>query len=915
MLAPGNYIQWKSIIKRYIDTKPNHELIHYCLKNPPYVYKYMTPNPDATPVTPEGEGTSEPRRGKIILMGIDNDIYSTVDACPNEWRCGKQLKGLNKNQDLKNVSYHKLYDILKQYQTKVNDVRAERLASATRNHSKAIINSPPPPYVTVPEVEDDDDSSSKDKEDDRLLALITTTLKKIYKPTNNNLRTSSNPRNLHVDNTPRSNRSTGYARQGGQYENQRAVNVVGARDNVGTQVVQKTESRAHRQEQQRTRCTQASEESNLPDGRGLTEEHQLLQGLHGILYDSGYLHSTVLGHHVLQLIYWVVTVVSWMSNGLISTKIFSKDALNTLQPEMTIHCGTTTSDAVIRNVARQRNEEQQSLLKLLRSLNPNQLRFPVEEPAHDDEEADIQRALELRKGKEKVVEEQAAHDLLTLQTPKKKSPTEQFIFQRRNPSYAHESSSTLMIAAMDAELNLTDSETESDEEASKINARNQEEGQAGPNPGVQDEGQLTNLKPEQMDEEFTTTAYPNVQENLKLLTEDQFFMEKPQEEELRKTNTEAEVQSMVSVPIHQDTSSVPPMTTPVIDLMKSQSDSNNLNNHNNNNSSTTTTSKHHRSNPSSSHITPPGSPPTQPPPSPPLVGASGAPGTSGASGSSQLPPPLPPLSTGTSGSLSPSDDLNEDDSIPEEQVLLSDDEDSENDHQPKADSRKDWWKPLPEEERPLTPEPAWVIPSSSVSDVENNWASALVSISETPAENSVLAKTGDMTTFMKWYFQQVNKTKLTQVDFDGQAYEVVKAFYPDVIYLQFQMEECYKMLTYHIDWTNPEGDQVRVDVNQPLPLGGPPNMILCRIEKMSEHTCGFLVSLESKHTQDTDYRVKEFKVKRLNSGMNTRFGTKKDVIRSKEFISAIESVSSQERIAGSGGKLRQLPSGEYRDGL
>nr|GFD10937.1 hypothetical protein [Tanacetum cinerariifolium] len=36
MLAPGNYIQWKSRIKHYIDTKPNRELIHYCLVNPPY---------------------------------------------------------------------------------------------------------------------------------------------------------------------------------------------------------------------------------------------------------------------------------------------------------------------------------------------------------------------------------------------------------------------------------------------------------------------------------------------------------------------------------------------------------------------------------------------------------------------------------------------------------------------------------------------------------------------------------------------------------------------------------------------------------------------------------------------------------------------------------------------------------------
>ncbi|GKB64878.1 hypothetical protein Tco_0921064 [Tanacetum coccineum] len=104
-----------------------------------------------------------------------------------------------------------------------------------------------------------------------------------------------------------------------------------------------------------------------------------------------------------------------------------------------------------------------------------------------------------------------------------------------------------------------------------------------------------------MDEEFTTNAYPNVQENLKLPTKDQvileepasstgtlsslqnfekdlsftdqFFVKKPHEEESGKTNVETEVQSMVSVPIHQDTSLVPPMTTPVIDLTTMQSDS------------------------------------------------------------------------------------------------------------------------------------------------------------------------------------------------------------------------------------------------------------------------------------------------------------------------------------------------------
>ncbi|GKE99229.1 hypothetical protein Tco_0022580 [Tanacetum coccineum] len=104
-------------------------------------------------------------------------------------------------------------------------------------------------------------------------------------------------------------------------------------------------------------------------------------------------------------------------------------------------------------------------------------------------------------------------------------------------------------------------------------------------------------------------------------------------------------------------------------------------------------------------------------------------------------------------------------------------------------------KPLPKEERPTTPGPTWTIPSFNVSDVENNWASALVSTYKPPAENSLLVKTRDITTFMNWYCRKVNKTVFTQEDFKGQAYEVVKSFYPYAIHLQFQMEECHKMLT------------------------------------------------------------------------------------------------------------------------
>nr|GEW57523.1 hypothetical protein [Tanacetum cinerariifolium] len=62
------------------------------------------------------------------------------------------------------------------------------------------------------------------------------------------------------------------------------------------------------------------------------------------------------------------------------------------------------------------------------------------------------------------------------------------------------------------------------------------------------------------------------------------------------------------------------------------------------------------------------------------------------------------------------------------------------------------------------------------------------------------------------------------------------------------------------------------------------------------------------------YRVKEFKIKWLNLGMNTRFWTQKDVTRSKEFIAAIERRLKTRRIYQNlecfiGGRVRDI---DYR---
>ncbi|GKG00159.1 hypothetical protein Tco_0301849, partial [Tanacetum coccineum] len=113
---------------------------------------------------------------------------------------------------------------------------------------------------------------------------------------------------------------------------------------------------------------------------------------------------------------------------------------------------------------------------------------------------------------------------------------------------------------------------------------------------------------------------------------------------------------------------------------------------------------------------------------------------------------------------------------------ISDSEDTGSVHLPHVKPRPEWLKPIPEDDRPATPEPAWVIPTPHVPDAENNWANALATTYQAPAENSLLEKTRDMRTFMNWYCEKLGKIELTQVDLEGQAYEVVKPFYPNVVH-------------------------------------------------------------------------------------------------------------------------------------
>ncbi|GJU52616.1 retrovirus-related pol polyprotein from transposon TNT 1-94 [Tanacetum coccineum] len=331
MLGPGRYSQWHSRFLRYLDTKSNGEYLRKCIFDGPYLptnvlIAAVEAAENILPVAAHEEVETihnmtaenklyfqaEKEAIFLILTGIGDEIYSTVDACNTAkemwtaierlqqgeslnvqdvktnlfWEFGKftsrdgesmesyysrfyklmneltrnnlQVSPMQVNvqflqqlqpewsrfvtvvkqrQEIDTVSYHKLFDVLKQFQNEVNDIRSERLArsanplallaaaqpysdnyyqapkpqrssapsymqssstrpsASTRHKGKEIAKPVTPQSESVSEEDSDPEQARRDKDMKKNLALLAKYFKKLYKPTNNNLRTSSNSRN------------------------------------------------------------------------------------------------------------------------------------------------------------------------------------------------------------------------------------------------------------------------------------------------------------------------------------------------------------------------------------------------------------------------------------------------------------------------------------------------------------------------------------------------------------------------------------------------------------------------------------------------------------------------------------------------------------------------------------------------
>nr|GEZ31444.1 histone deacetylase 14 [Tanacetum cinerariifolium] len=180
--------------------------------------------------------------------------------------------------------------------------------------------------------------------------------------------------------------------------------------------------------------------------------------------------------------------------------------------------------------------------------------------------------------------------------------------------------------------------------------------------------------------------------------------------------------------------------------------------------------------------------------------------------------------------------------IPDD-VYVSNIKDIDVAHLPKINPRPDWLKPVPEEERPKTPEPDWVVPPNDLPEPENNWANAFAtSLGSQSSEKPI------------W------KDQLT---------------------------------------INPEGHRVVPDVSKPLPLGdytivSKPRVIIYK--DMNDQKKMMRDTEVHKFSDDTltrileklNHMVKDLKLFKYNPSMETRIWYEDDRRRSKEFMEMIE---------------------------
>ncbi|GJT72067.1 hypothetical protein Tco_1031353 [Tanacetum coccineum] len=244
------------------------------------------------------------------------------------------------------------------------------------------------------------------------------------------------------------------------------------------------------------------------------------------------------------------------------------------------------------------------------------------------------------------------------------------------------------------------------------------------------------------------------------------------------------------------------------------------------------------------------------------------------------------------------------------------------------------FKPIPESERPATPEPEWTIPPNDFPEPDINWANTYATTYKVPAEplqwkSMILVSLikggppGQVTIQPQFFFNKDLDYLLTGDKEQKIALSKLKA----VRYLDFGLEELVPS-----SWVESEHEY---DINQTLKSKlGATGYYFKKITRLSLSQSAVVIEIRNdqrklmrlnelhKFSDGTltrvmeklDHMVKDFQLFEYNKGMETRKWSENDKRRSKDFITAIEKILQIRRIYRSlesfvGGRIRDI---DYR---
>nr|GEU93789.1 hypothetical protein [Tanacetum cinerariifolium] len=212
--------------------RPNGEALRKCLLSGPYKPTTVlvqaveaTDNSSAVPehttvetpsnMSPENKSyfLAEKEAIHLILTGIRDDIYSTVDACQTAQEMNANPLALVATAQASQDPFYQSSRSHRSQEPSPKPLMSTRSHTATRHKGKEIAKPITPPSEIAFEEDSDPKQAQRDKDMQKNLALIAKYFKKIYKPTNNNLRTSSNSKNKNECRKPKRVKDSAYHKE------------------------------------------------------------------------------------------------------------------------------------------------------------------------------------------------------------------------------------------------------------------------------------------------------------------------------------------------------------------------------------------------------------------------------------------------------------------------------------------------------------------------------------------------------------------------------------------------------------------------------------------------------------------------------------------------------------------------------